>query len=246
MKEITVFGIKLSVTTKEELLALVKTCIQRKEKLTFVAINARKVMRAREEKGMAQLLESFDVCLADGVSVIRSSGMAMERITGVDLMETLCAHGAELGLRVFLYGATQERNEQAQRALKQRFPSLQIVGGHNGYDETGVLEQINASKANIVFVAKGTPAQERWIAAHKQDVCANVFLGVGGALDIWSGALPRAPQWLQRLGLEWLFRMLSQPRRFAQLPQLLRFQRLVWKEKRKRQVSEHGITEERN
>ena len=151
-----------------------------------------------------------------------------------------------LGLRVFLYGSTKEHNEQARRALQQRFPSLQIVGGCDGYQDADVIEQINGSSANIVFVAKGTPAQERWIAAHKQEVRANVFLGVGGALDIWSGALRRAPQWIQRLGLEWLFRMVLEPRRFVQLPQLIRFQRLVWKEKRKRQVREHGITEERN
>ena len=203
-------------------------------------------MRAREEQEMARLLETFDVFLADGASVIRSSGVKMERITGVDLMETLCAHGEELGLRVFLYGSTKEHNELARRALQQRFPSLQIVGGCDGYQDADVIEQINGSSANIVFVAKGTPAQERWIAAHKQEVRANVFLGVGGALDIWSGALRRAPQWIQRLGLEWLFRMVLEPRRFVQLPQLIRFQRLVWKEKRKRQVREHGITEERN
>ena len=205
MKETTVLGIKLSVTTKEELLSLVKTCIQQNEKLAFVAINARKVMRAREEQEMARLLETFDVFLADGASVIRSSGVKMERITGVDLMETLCAHGEELGLRVFLYGSTKEHNEQAHQALLQRCPSLQIVGGCDGYQDADVIEQINGSSANIVFVAKGTPAQERWIAAHKQEVRANVFLGVGGALDIWSGALRRAPQWIQRLGLEWLF-----------------------------------------
>ncbi len=246
MKETTVLGIRVSVTTKEELLSLVKQCITQDKKLSFVAINARKVMRAKEQADMAKLLETFDVFLADGASIVRACEDVSERITGIDLMETLCAHAQELHLRVFLYGSTKEHNQKAQEALIRQFPNLRIVGSSDGYTDTDVIAQINQSKANIVFVAKGTPAQERWIAQHKQEVCANVFLGVGGALDIWSGALQRAPKWIQQLGFEWLFRMLLQPKRLVQIPELLRFQRLVMKEKKKRQVSGHEITEERN
>ena len=182
---------------------------------------------------MRQLLDGFDVFLADGASIVHACSEPLERITGVDLMEDLCAHAKELGLRIFLYGAKRENNEKARQALIRRFPSLNIVGSCDGYRDESVVEKINDSKANIVFVAKGTPAQEQWIAAHKQEVCANVFLGVGGALDIWSDALPRAPRWIQDLGFEWLFRMMLEPKRFLQLPQLYQFQRLVMKEKRK-------------
>ena len=121
-----------------------------------------------------------------------------------------------------------------------------IVVAEGGMGGRGNIHFVTPTRRAPAFAELGEPAQERWIAAHKQEVRANVFLGVGGALDIWSGALRRAPQWIQRLGLEWLFRMVLEPRRFVQLPQLIRFQRLVWKEKRKRQVREHGITEERN
>ena len=246
MKETTVLGIKVSVTTKEEVLSLVKDAIQSNRKLTLVAINACKVMRAKKDEKTARLLESFDVFLADGASIVKASAEVRERITGVDLMETLCAHGKVLGLRIFLYGAKSKHNQRAQQALRHRFPGLQIVGSCDGYQDADVVERINHSGANIVFVAKGTPAQEYWIAAHKQEVCANVFLGVGGALDVWSGAVRRAPAWIQRLGLEWLYRMLLQPKHFIQLPWLIHFQWLVQKDKRKRQVREHGITEERN
>ena len=233
MKETTVLGIRVSVTTKTELRKLIKQCIEQKRKLALVAVNARKVMRARESREMRQLLDGFDVFLADGASIVHACSEPLERITGVDLMEDLCAHAKELGLRIFLYGAKRENNEKARQALIRRFPSLNIVGSCDGYRDESVVEKINDSKAKIVFVAKGTPAQEQWIAAHKQEVCANVFLGVGGALDIWSDALPRAPRWIQDLGFEWLFRMMLEPKRFLQLPQLYQFQRLVMKEKRK-------------
>lgn len=246
MKETTVLGIKVSVITKKEILSLVRQCVDEGGKLTFVAINARKVIRAKEDPRIAALLETFDVFLADGASIVKAVDQPVERITGVDLMEYLCAYAQALSLRVFLYGSSREHNEQAQQALKAKFPFLQIVGSMDGYADDGVIDAINQSRANIVFVAKGTPAQEYWIAQHKNEVCANVFLGVGGALDIWSNALRRAPKWIQRLGLEWLFRMILEPRRFAQLPELIRFQRAVMKDKKKRQVKKHEITEERN
>ncbi|MEI3147062.1 MAG: WecB/TagA/CpsF family glycosyltransferase [Merdibacter sp.] len=109
-------------------------------------------------------------------------------------MEDLCAHAADLGLSIFLYGALLSNNLKAQEVLRSRYPDIRIVGHCSGYEDDDVVEQINASQANIVFVAKGTPAQERWIAENKEKTCANVYLGVGGAFDILSGSLVRAPR----------------------------------------------------
>ena len=195
---------------------------------------------------MARLLETFDVFLADGASVIRSSGVKMERITGVDLMETLCAHGEELGLRVFLYGSTKEHNEQARQALQQRFPSLQIVGGCDGYQDADVIEQINCSSANIVFVAKGTPAQERWIAAHKQEVRANVFLGSRRSAGYLERRLAQSTTVDPASGTGVAVSDGAGTKALRTASSAHPLSAACMERKKERQVREHGITEERN
>ena len=246
MKEITVLGVRLSVTSKEEIRRAVKAAVDNRQKLAMVAVNARKIVRAVEHEETRRLLDTFDVFLADGAAVVKAAQEPVERITGVDLMEDLCAHAADLGLSIFLYGALLSNNLKAQEVLRSRYPDIRIVGHCSGYEDDDVVEQINASQANIVFVAKGTPAQERWIAENKEKTCANVYLGVGGAFDILSGSLVRAPRWIQNLGFEWLFRMVLEPRRFSQLPELFRFERMIRKERKKRQVNENESREERN
>ena len=180
-------GVRLSVTSKEEIRRAVKAAVDNRQKLAMVAVNARKIVRAAEHEETRRLLDTFDVFLADGAAVVKAAQEPVERITGVDLMEDLCAHAADLGLSIFLYGALLSNNLKAQEVLRSRYPDIRIVGHCSGYEDDDVVEQINASQANIVFVAKGTPAQERWIGKTRKKR-ANVYLGVGGAFDILSGS----------------------------------------------------------
>lgn len=232
MRNTSIAGVPLSMMRKEEMLIAMGEAIRSGNQLSVVAINARKVVRAVREPGMRQLILGFDLFLADGSAVVKAVDHTAERITGIDLMEEICRNGGKLGARVFFYGATEESNRGARKTMKERYPDLEIAGYCNGYEDQDVLEKIRASRANVVFVAKGTPLQEQWILENRGKTGASVLMGVGGAFDVFAGKIRRAPAFIQRLGLEWLYRMMREPRRFAQIPELLEFKRLVRREKK--------------
>lgn len=232
MRYTSVLGVPLSIIKKNDLLDLIKEAIRSKRQISLVAVNARKIVRTIHEPEMKKLMMGFDVFLADGASVVKAAGASVERITGIDLMEDICRNSAKLGARIFFYGASEENNRSAQKHLLQKYPDLQIAGYCNGYDDAGVLEKIRKSGANVLFVAKGTPLQERWIMEYGMLTGVNILMGIGGALDVLSGSVKRAPELVQKLGLEWLYRMLSEPKRFAQVPELIEFRRLVKAEKK--------------
>lgn len=234
MKEIKILDIPVTSTTMEELSEIIAEHIKQNKKLTLTAINARKVVRAKENKSIDNLLKQFDIHLADGASIVHQSTESIQRITGVDLMSYLIQKAEQLQLRIFLYGAKEEVNIEMQKKLKETYPNICITGYCNGYDDYDVIKKINMSNPNIVFIAKGSPTQEQWIIENKDHLCANIFLGVGGGFDIMAGALKRAPKWMQKLGLEWLYRMCQEPKRFLQLPELLKFYVYVIKNKKKK------------
>jgi len=233
LETVKVLGIPITVTSKEELLHRIEKAILEHHQLTLVAINARKVIRMIDDQSIKDLIELFDVYIADGQSIVNAVDQKIERITGIDLMMAICEYAPKINARIFLYGASQKSNQLAKEKLKKMYPHILIVGSCDGYNDQDVIKKINESQADIVFVAKGTPQQEIWIQEHKNFVCANVFLGVGGGFDVLSGQVKRAPKWIQQIGLEWFYRMILQPQRFRQIPELWKFQRMVNKEKRK-------------
>lgn len=124
-----------------------------------------------------------------------------------------------------MYGAKEEILQKAKEKLIETYPNIQIAGTMNGYqkDKQAVVDAINESKADIVLVAMGSPRQENWIVENMNTVCAKVFQGVGGSFDVVSGTIPRAPQWMQKCGLEWLFRLLREPKRIGRQIHLVSF-----------------------
>ena len=146
-------------------------------------------------------------------------------------MEEICRQSARTGAKLFFYGATEENNLAARKKLKTAYPGMRIAGHCNGYEDEDVVEKIRESGADVVFVAKGTPLQEKWIMKHGKSTGASILMGVGGAFDVLGGKVKRAPGFIQNMGLEWLYRMAWEPKRFQQIPELLEFRRLVKKEK---------------
>ena len=143
-----------------------------------------------------------------------------DRVYGPDLMMATLAHGASRGWRHFLYGARQETLDLLEARLKQRVPGLNIVGRFSPpfrdltpEEDAEIVERINASGADIVWVGLSTPKQERWMAGHRSLLRANVLIGVGAAFDFHAGTVRQAPRFMQRCGLEWSFRLLTEPRR---------------------------------
>ncbi len=233
MEKTYVLGVPLTVLDRKELMDTLKKAICEKRQLALVAINARKIIRTVHEPDMKDLLSGFDIFLADGASVVRAADHCVERITGIDLMTDICRDSEQLGAKLFFYGASDENNQAAQKKLKEKFPGMQIAGYCDGYDDADVLQRIQDSGANVVFVAKGTPLQEKWIIENRGKLPGvSILMGIGGALDVCCGKVKRAPVIFQKAGLEWLCRMIIEPKRFTQIPELLEFRKLIKRQKR--------------
>ncbi|WP_442596793.1 WecB/TagA/CpsF family glycosyltransferase [Neobacillus sp. D3-1R] len=229
MKE-TILGVDVCTDNYDSLIAKLLKKIDNREKAFIVAINPEKIMKAEEDEGLRNLLNSADFQIPDGIGVILASklkgGQIRERVTGIDMMLKLCEAAAKHGKKVFLYGGKPGRADQAKAKLEEMYPGIQIVGTVDGYqkDEQLVHQTINESQADIIFVAMGSPRQENWIIANKEQLHPSVYQGVGGSFDVISGNLERAPESFQKLGLEWFYRLLKEPwriKRQAALPKFL-------------------------
>jgi len=182
----------------------------------------------------AELLNRATLSLPDGAGVLlaakRQKTPLRARVAGIEFGEALLRRAAEEGLRVFLLGGKAEVASQAATRLAARYPGLSVCGSYWGYfDRTGdedraLCAHIRACRPDLLFVCLGFPAQEKWIVEHLELLSeVRVIAGLGGSLDVWSGNLRRAPVPLSRLGLEWAWRMLRQPRRLKGLPAIVRF-----------------------
>jgi N-acetylglucosaminyldiphosphoundecaprenol N-acetyl-beta-D-mannosaminyltransferase len=229
MKE-NILGVDVCAETYEQLTARLLADIEEKRKSFIVAINPEKIMKAQQDESLRQLLNSATYQIPDGIGVIIASilkgGNIRTRVTGIDMMLQLCKEAAIHQKKIFLYGAKPGVADEAKTKLEEMFPGIQITGTLNGYekDEDVIRDTINASGAEIIFVALGSPAQEKWIIKHKEILAPYVYQGVGGSFDVVSGRLNRAPAFFQKFGLEWFYRLLKEPWRWKRqliLPKFL-------------------------
>lgn len=233
------FGVDVTTESSEETIGRIFSRLQNDEKSFIVAINPEKLMKARKDKALHDILNKATIGIPDGIGVVLASkmrgGNIKGRITGVDMMELLCKESSAYNASVFLYGAKPGVAEQAADKLQEQYPSLQVAGTLDGYvkDEEKVLETINASGADILFVAMGSPAQENFIIHNMDKLNVSVFQGVGGSFDVFSGNVPRAPLAFRKLGLEWLYRLLKEPSRWKRQLELPRFLFAVLKERKR-------------
>ena len=144
-------------------------------------------------------------------------------------MDMLCNLADEKKYKVFLYGAKKEVISKAKEKLIEKYKNIQIVGTIDGYekDNDKIIREINNNKADIVFVALGSPKQEYWITENMDKTCAKVFQGVGGSFDVISGNIKRAPMWAQKHGFEWLYRLIKEPKRIFRQAKLVKFLVLI-------------------
>lgn len=197
----------------------------------MVTLNPEMVMRARRDPGLARVIRAARLVTADGVGVVwalRLAGQPIpERVTGVDLALALAERATERGDPIYLLGAAPGTAQAAARALTSHFPSLRIAGAWGGSpqpsDDAEATTRIRTSGARLALVAYGAPAQELWIARNLPTLPGVTALGVGGALDMLAGSVPRAPRWLRAVGLEWLYRLARQPWRWRRMLALPRF-----------------------
>lgn len=200
-----------------------------------LAINPEKVYALRKDPVLKEFFHRAFLLLPDGIGVVWAGrlllGKRFRRVAGADFMQRMCAVSAAAGHRVFVFGGAEEVNSRAVAELRRRYPGINIVGRANGFDEpesgSRLVEHINASRADILFVALGSPRQERWLQQHLPELRVKICQGVGGTLDVIAGNVRRAPKIFCDCGLEWLFRLVQQPSRVSRQVNLLRFTREV-------------------
>jgi N-acetylglucosaminyldiphosphoundecaprenol N-acetyl-beta-D-mannosaminyltransferase len=218
-----VLGCRIDALTMDETVERCAESIEHGGWVQHVCVNAAKLVRMRQDERLARIVADCGLVSADGQSVVWASRVLRrplpERVAGIDLMHRLLALAAERGYRVYVLGARQDVLELAASRLREQYPELRLVGYRNGYfrddENERVASEIRAAAPHILLVAISSPRKEQWLAEHGPSLGVPFAMGVGGAVDVVAGITARAPQWMQRAGLEWFFRFAQEPRRLA-------------------------------
>lgn len=195
--------------------------IERREKTLCVAINPEKVCFALTDASFREAISRANIHICDGMGVALAALILrrtyVPRITGIGLFLEVLAVAAERGLSVYLLGARPEVNRKTCEELQEKYTQVKIAGAHDGYfqDDQEIVAQINASNPDMLFVALGSPRQEHWIAKHRAQLHVPFCMGVGGSFDVLSGRVRRAPALFRKSGTEWLYRLVTDPRRLG-------------------------------
>jgi N-acetylglucosaminyldiphosphoundecaprenol N-acetyl-beta-D-mannosaminyltransferase len=233
---VNVLGVGVHPVNLSVALETIRGWITRSEPHYVCLTPAHGVMECYNRPELRPVFNGSGMTVPDGMSLVwllqlkgyRQTG----RVYGPDLMRALCDQGRADGLRHFLYGGKPGVVEKLASRLAAAYPGLQMAGRYTppfgqlpAEEDERIAEQIHASRADVVWVGISTPRQEVWMAGHRGRVGAPVLIGVGAAFDFISGARPQAPRWVQRSGLEWLFRLAVEPRRlwprYRQYPKFL-------------------------
>ena len=220
---VSVLGASVDPWTMEQTVAATDALIKDGRFAHLIGVNADKLLQMRDDAEMDACVRRCEVVNADGASMVMAAnklGVVLpERVAGIDLMWELCALAEREGHRVYLLGAKAEVVEKTADVLAEKYPGMAIVGYRDGYfgnDEfDAVIAQVEETKPDIVFVGITSPKKERLIERFRELGAKGAFVGVGGSFDVVSGNIPRAPMWMQRANLEWLFRMMQEPKRLV-------------------------------
>jgi N-acetylglucosaminyldiphosphoundecaprenol N-acetyl-beta-D-mannosaminyltransferase len=227
-----ILGLPVNAITYDQWLDLISVWVSGGERVHQVCtINPEFIMIAHGDPNFRNILRRADLCVPDGIGLLwaaRHLGRPLpQRVTGSDGLPIIAERAAREGWRLYFLGAAPGVAEQAAEILRVRHPDLQIAGTYSGSpapeEEDEIVQRVNASGADILFVAYGAPRQDKWIARNTPRLRVKMAMGVGGTFDFIAGTIPRAPAWMQRLGLEWLFRLYLQPWRIKRMSRLPRF-----------------------
>jgi N-acetylglucosaminyldiphosphoundecaprenol N-acetyl-beta-D-mannosaminyltransferase len=219
MRKEKYLGVNVITFNYEEIIIDIAKRMDEGIKSTIIAVNPEKFIAAGKDEKLKNLMNEATYQIPDGVGVLLASrlkgGNIRSRVTGVDMMDRLLRFAAKENKNIFMYGAKEEVVVQAKKNIEKAYPSIQIRGYSNGYqkDQEALIHQINHSKAEILFVALGSPRQELWIRDNMEKLEVKVFQGVGGSFDVFAGNVKRAPLLFRKLGLEWFYRLITDPKR---------------------------------
>lgn len=240
-RRVNLLGATVDAMTQAQTVSLVDKYIKLKEPLHLIGVNADKINMMQKNSEFSKLVNNCGIINADGISLVLASRVLgkkiPERVAGIDLMEALIKDSAKNGHRVFLLGAKEVVVRKAANVLSRANPKLKIVGVQNGYferqDWSCIYKMLTKTNPDIIFVGITSPIKEELVNYFQSMGSNAVFMGVGGSFDVISGKIARAPQWMQVCGLEWLFRVIKEPRRLLKryLVGNLRFIHTVFLEK---------------
>lgn len=231
LKKINLLNVGISVATKTQVLEYIVTGLEKNsEKYYIVTPNPELLVIANNNEDYKNVLNSAKIALPDGIGVMWGAWLEGkelgQRITGVDLVKSLCKHVAKRPITVSFLGGGPSVAELTAECLQKEYPGLNVAWSQKEWDKS-----LLNKRTDILFVAFGSPKQEFFIYDNLKDIPAKVVIGVGGAFDFISGKVPRAPKPLRDVGLEWLFRLIVQPWRFKRQLSLLTFASLIIKER---------------
>lgn len=232
---IKILGIKINKVNMREAISEANSFIINNKKAYIVTPNSEIIVMAQEDKELASIINKSDLSVADGAGVVLASKLykkpLTERVAGFDLMNRLLKLAVDKNYSIYFLGGEKGVIEKAKKNILKKYPGIQICGVHHGFldkeKEELVISEINKLTPEILFLGMGVPRQEKFIQHNRAKIKTNLIMTVGGSFDILAGKSKRAPLWMQKLSLEWLFRLLQEPGRFIRMLALPRFVFLV-------------------
>lgn len=230
-EKLNILGIPVDKVGMEEALAIFEELLAADRVSFIVTPNSEIIMNASRDAKLAGLISDADLVIPDGIGLVYASKILKqplkERVTGIDFTEAALRIVAELGKRVFFLGGKPGVAQMAAEKKMQEIPGLKVVGFENGFfkeeEEAAIVEKLNISKTDFLCVALGSPKQELFIERNRASLNPCVAIGIGGSLDVWAGILERAPEFYQKSGLEWLYRVKQEPARIKRIKALPSF-----------------------
>lgn len=231
LKQVEILGVRVNSLTMAQAVEAVQRFIAEKRCALVATANAEMLMRSTEDRELKDILNQADLVVPDGAGTVWAAGHLgqpmPERVAGYDLAQELMREAPALGHRIYFFGSAPGVADKAKAKAEELYPGIQVVGTRNGFfteaDEPQIIADIRTAEPDILLVALGVPKQEKWLKKHLQELKVPVSIGVGGTLDVMAGVMQRAPLWMQKAKLEWLFRGLKQPSRAGRLLALPRF-----------------------
>lgn len=229
MSRIDVLGVSFDDLTMDEAVEIALGFMQERRACYACTPNPEIVMAAKGDAALRAALSGAELVLADGVGITKAAAMLgtplKSRVPGIDFASNVISRLAERGGSVYLLGAKPLVAEAAAEKLTQTYPGIVIAGTNDGYftDDAPVIEKINAAGPDFLMVCLGSPKQELWMSANAGRLSCGLMAGLGGSLDVLAGNVQRAPETWRRLGLEWLYRVIKEPKRLGRVMKLPAF-----------------------
>lgn len=233
-KRTRILDVPVDMIDGGEAMEIFREMMKNDECSLIVTPNSEIIVNATKDPELKGIIEQADLVIPDGIGLVYASrimGIPLkERVTGIDFLEAILRYLVETGQSIFFLGSKPGDGvnpgiaELAVEKMKEKYPELKVAGTHHGYfkepDEKGIVEAINASGADFLCVAMGSPKQEKFVSRYRKELNVKGAIGVGGSLDVWAGTLKRAPEFYRNHGLEWLYRLIQEPSRYKRMAAL--------------------------